>query len=108
MVKRLEIIVSGTGHSAWGKFNLSGRVRVWDGLVYLMKDYSPESRGRWLYRGYVVAGEMVGRWRDTFSPVSPPIPLPLLPAVDWADLALGDQQEQYSGYEGSFHMTRRE
>lgn len=71
-LERLEIVLSGTGHSAWGRFNLSGRARLWDGLVYLMKDYSPESRGRWLYRGYVVGGgTMVGRWRDTFSPVRP-------------------------------------
>jgi hypothetical protein len=69
-VERLELILSGTGHSAWGRFNLSGRVRLWDGLVYLLKDYAPENRGRWLYRGYVVGGgSMVGRWRDTFSPV---------------------------------------
>lgn len=69
-VERLELILSGTGHSAWGRFNLSGRIRLWDGLIYLLKDYAPESRGRWLYRGYVVGGgSMVGRWRDTFSPV---------------------------------------
>jgi len=44
----------------------------------------PDSRGKWLYRGYVVAGgAMVGRWRDSFSELN------------------------YHGYEGSFHMTRR-
>ena len=35
----LEIIVTGTGHSAWGRFYVSGRVRVWDGMVLLMKEY---------------------------------------------------------------------
>lgn len=37
--ERLEIIVTGTGHSAWGKFYISGRVRVWDGLAILTKEY---------------------------------------------------------------------
>ncbi|CED85359.1 hypothetical protein [Phaffia rhodozyma] len=83
-VDGLELILIGTGHSAWGTFNISGRVRLWDGLIYLMKDYTPDSRGKWLYRGYVVAGgAMVGRWRDTFTP------------------------EAYSGYEGCFQMTKR-
>lgn len=27
-----------------------------------------ESRGRWLYRGYNVGGNLVGRWRDTHTP----------------------------------------
>ncbi|KAL7412146.1 hypothetical protein BDY24DRAFT_393396 [Mrakia frigida] len=82
--ERLEIIVTGTGHSAWGRFYVSGRVRCWDGMILLMKEYYPDSRGKWLYRGYVVAGgAMVGRWRDSFSELN------------------------YHGYEGSFHMTRR-
>ncbi|UZJ55030.1 hypothetical protein CBS101457_004350 [Exobasidium rhododendri] len=66
---RYEILLSGTGHSAWGRFTLRGRVRSWDGMLTMTKEYRPESRGRWLYRGYVVAGNrMVGRWRDTFTP----------------------------------------
>jgi hypothetical protein len=37
--ERLEIVLSGTGHSAWGRFHVSGRLRVWDGAVYLVKEY---------------------------------------------------------------------
>lgn len=66
---RYEILLSGTGHSAWGRFILRGRVRSWDGLLTMTKEYRPDGRGRWLYRGYAVAGgQMVGRWRDTFTP----------------------------------------
>lgn len=66
---RCEILLSGTGHSAWGHFVLRGRVRSWDGMVSMTKEYRPDGRGRWLYRGYVTAGnKMVGRWRDTFTP----------------------------------------
>lgn len=67
--QRYEILLSGTGHSAWGRFVLRGRVRTWDGLVTMVKEYRPDGRGRWLYRGYVVAGnKLLGRWRDTFTP----------------------------------------
>ncbi|CAD6965358.1 unnamed protein product [Tilletia laevis] len=52
-----EIAISGVGHSAWGHFVLKGRVRSWDGLVSLVKEYCPDGRGRWRYRGYLVAGE---------------------------------------------------
>lgn len=66
---KYEILISGTGHSAWGRFILRGRVRSWDGLVSITKEYRPDGRGRWLYRGYAVAGnKLVGRWRDTFTP----------------------------------------
>lgn len=66
---RYEILLSGTGHSAWGRFILRGRVRSWDGMLIMTKEYRPDGRGRWLYRGYVTAGgKMVGRWRDTFTP----------------------------------------
>lgn len=37
--QRLEIIVTGMGHSAWGRFYVSGRVRCWDGMILLMKEY---------------------------------------------------------------------
>jgi hypothetical protein len=81
---RYEILVSGEGHSAWGRFILRGRIRTWDGLVTLAKEYRPTARGRWLYRGYIIAGgKLVGRWRDTFTP------------------------ESMSGYEGSMLMQRR-
>ncbi|SPO35157.1 uncharacterized protein PSFLO_00628 [Pseudozyma flocculosa] len=67
--QQYEILLSGTGHSAWGRFVLRGRVRTWDGMLIMTKEYRPDGRGRWLYRGYVVAGgKLVGRWRDTFTP----------------------------------------
>ncbi|PWN47476.1 hypothetical protein IE53DRAFT_390385 [Violaceomyces palustris] len=83
--ERYEILLSGTGHSAWGKFVLRGRVRSWDGMILMTKEYRPDGRGRWLYRGYAVAGgKLVGRWRDTFTP------------------------DNLSGYEGCFLLHRRE
>ncbi|WFC93743.1 hypothetical protein MBRA1_000366 [Malassezia brasiliensis] len=33
-----ELLLYGTGHSAWGKFFVRGRVRAWDGLVVLLKE----------------------------------------------------------------------
>jgi hypothetical protein len=80
----LSLLVTGVGHSAWGRFIISGHVRVWDGLLYLVKEYTPDQRGKWMYRGYVVGDDiMVGRWRDT---------------------ATG---EEYVGYEGTFILNRR-
>jgi hypothetical protein len=80
----LGLLVTGVGHSAWGRFVISGHVRVWDGLLYLVKEYAPFQRGKWLYRGYVLGdGAMVGRWRDTFTP------------------------EDYVGYEGTFMLKKR-
>lgn len=79
-----ELLLYGTGHSAWGKFFVRGRVRAWDGLVVLLKEYGPGRQGRWLYRGYCVAGsELVGRWRDAYTPTA------------------------LHGYEGPFLLTRR-
>jgi hypothetical protein len=38
-------------------------------MMIMTKEYRPDGRGRWLYRGYAVAGgRLVGRWRDTFTP----------------------------------------
>ena len=38
--KRLrDVIITGEGHSAWGKFSLLGRVRPCDGFICLSKDY---------------------------------------------------------------------
>lgn len=80
----LSLLVTGVGHSAWGRFIISGHVRVWDGLVYLVKEYAPYQRGKWVYRGYVLSSDiMVGRWRDTFT------------------------SEDYVGYEGTFILNRR-
>jgi len=81
-----DVVILGEGHSSWGQFRILGRVRPCDGLVSILKDYTEDDRGMWLYRGYLVGdadGIIVGRWRDTFSP----------PA--------------FLGYEGSFMMTRR-
>ncbi|CAO1631285.1 unnamed protein product [Sympodiomycopsis kandeliae] len=79
-----EMLLSGEGHSAWGRFYLRGRVRAWDGMVILTKEYRPDGRGRWLYRGYVTnQKKFIGRWRDSFTP--------------------GDM----SGYEGPFILTKR-
>ncbi|PWN28374.1 hypothetical protein BDZ90DRAFT_212529, partial [Jaminaea rosea] len=81
---RYEMLISGIGHSAWGRFVLRGRVRAWDGMVILSKEYRPDGRGRWLYRGYALAGAaLVGRWRDSFTP------------------------REMSGYEGPFVLRKR-
>ncbi|KAH7911286.1 hypothetical protein BJ138DRAFT_1006932 [Hygrophoropsis aurantiaca] len=72
------------GHSAWGEFNLIGRIRPCDGFISLSKEYA--NRGKWLYRGFLVGnadGNLAGRWRDTLSPIN------------------------VSGYEGCFVMSRR-
>lgn len=36
----LQILLTGTGHSAWGRFILKGRVRAWDGMATLVKEYA--------------------------------------------------------------------
>lgn len=46
-----EVLITGEGHSAWGQFNLVGRVRPYDGFVSLSKEYLDGDRGKWLYRG---------------------------------------------------------
>lgn len=112
-----ELMIHGTGRSNWGSFRFRGRVRAFDGLMTLLKEYASDvpspaqaTRGNWLYRGYVTAdSRLVGTWRDTFSPedvsgASPPPfvcssppstdpspPLPLLPA----------------GYEGPFSLRKQ-
>ncbi|BGP30196.1 hypothetical protein JCM10296v2_001948 [Rhodotorula toruloides] len=78
-----EILLTGTGHSAWGQFILKGRVRTWDGMFSIIKEYTPDSRGRWIYRGMMVGGNLVGRWRDTHTPL------------------------ELNGYEGTWIMSRR-
>ncbi|KAL7423339.1 hypothetical protein Q5752_002642 [Cryptotrichosporon argae] len=80
----VEVLVTGTGHSAWGRFILRGRVRLWDGMVILVKEYAPDDRGRWIYRGYLTGDNvLVGRWRDSLTP------------------------EEFIGYEGTFTLSRR-
>lgn len=36
----VEILLTGVGHSAWGRFVLKGRVRAWDGMASLVKEYA--------------------------------------------------------------------
>jgi hypothetical protein len=36
----VEMLLTGTGHSAWGRFILKGRVRTWDGMATLVKEYA--------------------------------------------------------------------
>ncbi|TFK29132.1 hypothetical protein FA15DRAFT_582977 [Coprinopsis marcescibilis] len=82
----IDIIITGEGHSAWGQFNLVGRVRPCDGFISLSKEYADGERGKWLYRGYLVGnayGNIAGRWRDTFT------------------------SSLHAGYEGCFTMSRR-
>ncbi|ETW80016.1 hypothetical protein HETIRDRAFT_453021 [Heterobasidion irregulare TC 32-1] len=83
---RVRVRVVLTGHSSWGVFNLLGRIRPDDGFISISKEYVDGDRGRWLYRGYLVGdrhGNLVGRWRDTLSPIG------------------------VAGYEGCFFMGRR-
>jgi predicted RNA-binding Zn ribbon-like protein len=42
----LEMLLTGTGHSAWGRFILKGRVRAWDGMATLVKEYAVSSSAR--------------------------------------------------------------
>ncbi|WFD36034.1 hypothetical protein MCUN1_002905 [Malassezia cuniculi] len=77
-----HITLSGSGHSAWGRFTVSGSVRIWDGLVTVHKTYVSR-REAWTYQGYVLGRHrIVGRWRD---------------------VAPGAQ----TGYEGPFVLSRR-
>lgn len=90
----VELQLHGVGHSAWGKCVLRGRVRRWDGMMTLLKKYDGLESQCWLYRGYLTPegamgacwvgfgwfeclcfvndfflwGNLVGRWRDTFTP----------------------------------------
>ncbi|KAF8583511.1 hypothetical protein K439DRAFT_1348493 [Ramaria rubella] len=84
--KLCDVVVLGEGHSSWGDFELRGRVRASDGLVTVLKQYvshETESRAKWIYRGYLVGGKLVGRWRDALTPL------------------------RLDGYEGAFELNRR-
>ena len=74
-----EMYIDGTGRSGWGHFKLTGRVRPWDGMITLVKEYTtndaagnpPSTRGKWLYRGYIMQdSRFVGCWRDSFTDCS--------------------------------------
>jgi hypothetical protein len=77
-------------------------------MFTIIKEYTPDSRGRWIYRGMLVGGSIVGRWRDTHTCVSfffPFLPL-FLSSVLMLSLASRSPVD-LSGYEGTFTMSRR-
>lgn len=47
-----DVIITGEGHSAWGQFNLLGRVRPFDGFICLSKDYVGGSIDRHMWTHY--------------------------------------------------------
>ncbi|KAE9401285.1 hypothetical protein BT96DRAFT_992174 [Gymnopus androsaceus JB14] len=56
---------------AWGHYIIVGRVRLWDGLVALLRtprDPTRSELGRWLFRGYIHNRNLVGHWRETSTP----------------------------------------
>ncbi|KAI0262774.1 hypothetical protein BC834DRAFT_374134 [Gloeopeniophorella convolvens] len=67
----VDVILSGKTDDelqpAWGSFTFTGRVRLADGLVVLVREQlSPQGKllGRTLYAGYVVSSQnLVGRWK---------------------------------------------
>ncbi|KAJ3835109.1 hypothetical protein EV361DRAFT_886824 [Lentinula raphanica] len=70
-----------TGHTseekgaAWGHYDFIGRVRLWDGLIVLLRtprDPTRSDLGRWLFRGYLHDHNLVGHWRETGT--SPNLP----------------------------------
>ncbi|KAG5638538.1 hypothetical protein H0H81_012038 [Sphagnurus paluster] len=57
--------------NAWGHFTLIGRVRPWDGFIVLLR--SSQDHGdisEWLFKGYLHDQNLVGRWRELFTPVN--------------------------------------
>jgi len=38
-----DILITGSGHSSWGPFTLTGRVRQWDGMISMVKEYVSRS-----------------------------------------------------------------
>ncbi|KAF8521123.1 hypothetical protein BU17DRAFT_46039 [Hysterangium stoloniferum] len=81
-----DVVLFGEGHSSWGDFVLRGRIRREDAFVSIIKQYvslGVGGRPKWLYRGYIVGGRLVGRWRDSITRIG------------------------LDGYEGAFEMRRR-
>ncbi|CAE6470701.1 unnamed protein product [Rhizoctonia solani] len=83
----LDTLITGEGYSSRGSFKLWGRIRAWDGMVFLVKndnDIYVQDRGRWLYKGYIApGGNWTGRWRETFTIA------------------------RLNGYEGPFNVTKQ-
>lgn len=73
-----ELLIEGRGRSAYGDFSLKGRVRAWDGLVYLLKEY-PVGFSYALSFSRPLAGLRL------HSPSGPPF---LAPSLSLSDLAL--------------------
>ncbi|KAI0320061.1 hypothetical protein OF83DRAFT_1053867 [Amylostereum chailletii] len=50
---------------AWGRYTFLGRVRVWDGLIALVRiPIDPRDHTRWVFRGYLHYDQvLVGSWR---------------------------------------------
>lgn len=76
-----DIVITGetdTNHAAaWGgPFTFTGRVRLWDGLIALLrKPTNPEDSGlgTWIFRGYISpSGVFTGRWRETATGMESP------------------------------------
>ncbi|KAF9460340.1 hypothetical protein BDZ94DRAFT_1284000 [Collybia nuda] len=55
--------------SAWGEYTIIGRVRPWDGLIVLLRTPRFSEHGQWIFRGYLHNRNLVGRWRETSTPV---------------------------------------
>lgn len=48
----LEMILTGVGHSAWGRFILKGKVRAWDGMASLVKEYAVSGTRKAVHQVY--------------------------------------------------------
>lgn len=88
-VSPLDIVLTGTTDTAhgaaWNHFAYRGRVRLFDGLVGILRESRDRRLGDLFFYGYVVGGRnLVGNWRVAFAEGA-------LPA-----------------WEGAFSMSRRE
>ncbi|KDQ55950.1 hypothetical protein JAAARDRAFT_208208 [Jaapia argillacea MUCL 33604] len=68
----LDVLISGetdpTHGQAWGAFNFIGRVRLSDGMITLKrepKNAGDANLGTWVFEGYLLGGQFVGRWRPS-------------------------------------------
>ncbi|KAL7416401.1 hypothetical protein BDY24DRAFT_429612 [Mrakia frigida] len=65
-----ELLLTGWGRGKWGECRFYGRVRAYDGMITLVKEYTANAlhKSKWIYRGYLHQdSRLVGVWRDTFS-----------------------------------------